>query len=160
MNVYIDSHVIHLYAWIVYIYNRYRIHMVANFNIDVECKVIKIMPLYYRGTFKNDNIMALFVNTYSMYLVLLHVIDWSALLFSVQKKKCLMLNPMFKKKTIFFEEFIFLIDTKRRAYSCNFVYVDFSFGGVFLSWPRVGAMQIHWTDSKMHDVSTRIMNIT
>lgn len=48
--------------------------MVANFNIDVECKVIKIMPLYYRGTFKNDN-MALFVSTYSMYLVLLHVID-------------------------------------------------------------------------------------
>lgn len=40
--------------------------MVGNLNIDVKCKVIKIMPLYYRWTFKNYNIMALFVSTYSI----------------------------------------------------------------------------------------------
>jgi len=42
----------------------------------------------------------------------------------------------------YFEIINFLIDTKRREYSCNFEHVDFSLDGDFLSWPLVGAMQI------------------
>lgn len=49
--------------------------MVVNFNIDVECKVIQVMPLYYRGTFKMIIWYFSLVATYSMYLVLLHVIS-------------------------------------------------------------------------------------